>query len=94
MHSQDQLKKRIKIRSWRRGMKETDLILGNFIDERVNLLTETELSCYEKLLLEDDQKILSWIFRKEQVPREFFDIIEIITEFTFKHQNERYKTTC
>ena len=94
MHSQDRLKKRLKIRSWRRGMKETDLILGKFIDESVNSLTETELSCYEQLLHEDDQKILSWIFRKEQVPVEFFDIIEIITEFTLKNHNERYKISC
>ena len=33
-------KKRIKIRAWRRGTKEMDLILGSFVDSSLSSLGE------------------------------------------------------
>ena len=75
--------KRLKMRSWRRGMKEMDIILGKFIDHSIDFLTDDEIKSYENLLNNDDQMIFSWILNKEQIPEEFNDIVKKISNFTF-----------
>ena len=42
--------KRLKIRSWRRGTKEMDLILGKFADENLSLLSQSDIEVYDKML--------------------------------------------
>ncbi|MDG2474441.1 MAG: succinate dehydrogenase assembly factor 2 [Paracoccaceae bacterium] len=76
-------KKRLKIQSWRRGMKEMDLILGNFIDRYIFLLTRDELDCYEQLLQHDDQMIFTWIMNTHEAPREFTFLLKKISDFAF-----------
>ena len=78
MDIREKTKKRLKIQSWRRGMKEVDLILGGFIDDFVHLLSDAEIDCYERLLLQDDQIIFGWISKKYSPPDEFHFIIEKI----------------
>lgn len=64
-------RKKLRLRSWRRGMKEMDLIMGTFADENIADLTESELDEFERLGNEPDQKVYAWITRAEQVPGEF-----------------------
>lgn len=45
------------MRSWRRGMKEMDLILGPFSDTELESLTAADLDIYEQLLEENDQDL-------------------------------------
>ena len=40
--------RRLRIRSWRRGMKEMDLILGHFADGPLALLDGADLDAYER----------------------------------------------
>lgn len=56
--------KRLHMRSWRRGMKEMDLILGHFADDRLAGLDAVELDAYERLLAENDQDLYLWITRR------------------------------
>ena len=53
--------KRLKIRSWRRGTKEMDMLLGPFADGPLLTLEEPELDAYEALLNENDQDLYAWI---------------------------------
>lgn len=53
--------KRLQMRSWRRGMKEMDLILGPFADSHLAGLAPAELDLYEALLEENDQDLYPWI---------------------------------
>lgn len=53
--------KRLRMRSWRRGTKEMDLILGPFADSELPGLTAAELDLYEALLAENDQDLYPWI---------------------------------
>ncbi|KGJ04014.1 antitoxin CptB [Paracoccus halophilus] len=53
--------KRLRMRSWRRGTKEMDLILGPFSDSELERLTPAELDLYEALLTENDQDLYPWI---------------------------------
>ena len=49
--------KRLQMRSWRRGMKEMDLILGPFSDTELTKLSPEDLDLYEVLLNENDQDL-------------------------------------
>lgn len=53
--------RRLRMRSWRRGMKEMDLILGPFSDGPLQELDDTEYGIYEALLTENDQDLYRWI---------------------------------
>ncbi|WP_134679836.1 succinate dehydrogenase assembly factor 2 [Paracoccus ravus] len=53
--------KRLRMRSWRRGMKEMDLILGPFSDTELETLAPEEIDIYEALLNENDQDLYPWI---------------------------------
>ncbi len=60
--------KRLRYRSWHRGCKETDIILGNFADDRLETLELPLLDVYERLLDEDDANIWDWITGKSSPP--------------------------
>ena len=74
------VRKRLSIRSWRRGTKELDLILGQFSDENLNELQMSELNLYEKFLSNDDYLIYNWLFGKEDSPEIFKSLIKRIQE--------------
>lgn len=57
--------RRVRYRSWHRGCKETDVILGRFADERLETLSNDDLDIYEKLLDEQDVDIWNWLVGKE-----------------------------
>lgn len=44
-------------RSWHRGCKETDLLLGRFAKEHIEILTEEELEQYESVVTMDDNNL-------------------------------------
>lgn len=55
-------------RSWHRGMREMDLILGRFADAEIDTLTGAELDQYETLLDISDTELLPWITGQRPVP--------------------------
>ncbi len=68
--------RRLRYRSWHRGCKETDLILGPFSDNGLETLSDLDL--YEKLLDEDDADIWEWIIGKTQTPDEYTALLELL----------------
>lgn len=52
--------KRLKIRSWRRGTKEMDLLLGPFADGPLRDLDDAALDAYEAMLDENDNDLYLW----------------------------------
>lgn len=67
--------KRLAIRSWRRGTKEMDLILGRFWDAEGQTLDAATLDTYEAMLNENDQDLYAWVSDQAAVPPEFTDLI-------------------
>ena len=67
----DTRRRRARFRSWHRGTREADLVLGPFADEAIGTLTETELAQYEALLEAPDVEILKWITGEAPVPAAF-----------------------
>jgi antitoxin CptB len=62
-------RKRMVMRSWRRGTKEMDLVLGPFADAQLGLLSEAELRLYDALLAENDQDLMAWILGQTAPPK-------------------------
>lgn len=54
-------RRRLYYRSWHRGCKETDVILGSFADSSLPDLPDSQLDLYEELLEEQDLDIWNWL---------------------------------
>jgi antitoxin CptB len=72
--------RRLRMRSWRRGMREMDLILGAFADARLPGLTEGDLAAYESLLDENDQQLYLWITGAAPAPDRLRAAIELVAD--------------
>lgn len=73
--------KRLRMRSWRRGIKEMDLILGPYADAQLAHLTASELDQFETLLNENDQDLYQWVTGKVTPPAEFVPILNKVMDF-------------
>ncbi len=73
--------KRMKMRSWRRGTKEMDLILGPWADAHLAGLSAPELEDYELLLAENDQDLMAWILGSSTPPADFAALLARITTY-------------
>lgn len=61
-------RKRLIFRSWHRGTKEMDLLLGSFADKYVPGFDEGELQLYDDILQLSDPDLYNWITGQEQAP--------------------------
>lgn len=61
--------KRLSYRSWHRGCKETDLVLGTYCEQRIEALDENKLALFEQFLDEDDADIWAWLTEKIPCPK-------------------------
>ena len=64
----DTRRRKVLFRSWHRGMREVDLILGSFADGEIDRLSDDELDRYEALMAEPDADILKWVTGEAEVP--------------------------
>jgi antitoxin CptB len=63
-------RKRLLFRSWRRGTRESDLILGRFADTHLAGFDEAQLDRYEALLDCLDADIFDWVSGRAALPPE------------------------
>lgn len=59
--AQDTRLRRLRMRAWRRGTREMDLILGPFADTAMPGLSASDLDTFEALLEENDHDLYRWI---------------------------------
>ena len=64
----DERRRRLLYRSWHRGLREMDLIMGRFADAVIGELSEAELSEFERLSELPDPELYAWIAGREAVP--------------------------
>ena len=67
----DERRRRILFRAWRRGLRELDLVMGQFADANLASLNEAELDEFEALLGVPDPQVLAWITGSEPTPQEY-----------------------
>jgi antitoxin CptB len=61
-------RKRLKFRSWHRGTREMDLLLGRFADERLGAFDHGALRAFAALLEQSDPDIYDWVCGRGQCP--------------------------
>jgi antitoxin CptB len=82
METQEARIKRMAMRSWRRGTKEMDLILGPYADAHLAGMDGAALDLYDALLEENDQDLLAMILGQQATPAKYGDILAQIGQFT------------
>ena len=60
--------KRLKFRSWHRGTRELDLLLGPFADKHLDGLGDAHMRDYEILLTMPDPDVYDWILGQAEPP--------------------------
>ncbi len=77
-------RKRLLFQSWHRGMKEMDLVLGNFADRHLMGFTVAQLDTYEALLAEEDADLWLWLTGREELPEDVIsDVWTLLKDFRF-----------
>lgn len=67
----DPRRRKLLFRSWHRGMREMDLLMGQFADAHLLGFSNQELDHFEALSENQDQELLSWIVGTKPLPAEF-----------------------
>ncbi|MGV3553269.1 FAD assembly factor SdhE [Rhizobium sp.] len=65
----DPRRRRLLFRAWHRGIREMDLVLGQFADNELSRIDGADLDEFEAILGEDDNDLFKWICGKEAVPQ-------------------------
>ncbi len=76
-------RKRLHYRSWHRGCKETDLVLGRYCDARLADMDVAAMGLFEALLDEDDSEIWAWLTDKTPCPNpEYAALLTQLKQFS------------
>ena len=73
--------KRMKMRSWRRGIREMDLILGPYADAKLEGFDTAKLDLFDTLLEENDQDLYPWFSGAQPCPPQYVDLFAEIAAF-------------
>ncbi len=65
--------KRLRMRAWRRGMKEMDIILGGFVDKHGQSFDTDAFDALETLMDRNDQRLFAWISGATDAPDDASD---------------------
>ena len=72
----------MRYRSWRRGSREIDLILGRFADASLSALSCEQLDRYAALLENTDPDLYAWITGLDPIPPAHdHDVMRLIVAF-------------
>ncbi|MGJ3263931.1 MAG: succinate dehydrogenase assembly factor 2 [Salinarimonas sp.] len=67
----DPRRRKILFRSWHRGIREMDLIMGRFADAEIGTLSEEELDTFEALIEVPDRDLFRWITGEDETPSNY-----------------------
>jgi antitoxin CptB len=65
----DPRRRRLLFRAWHRGIREMDLVLGQFADNELAGIDGADLDEFEAILGEDDNDLFTWICGKAETPQ-------------------------
>ncbi len=74
----DVMRKRLHMRSIRRGIKEMDLILMGFSTAHLAELDAAQLEVYDRLLNENDHDLYQWVSLQSVEPSEYTELMDMI----------------
>lgn len=76
----DVMRKRLHMRSIRRGIKEMDLILMAFSNRQLAGLSEPDLHLYDALLSENDHDLYQWVSGQTVEPETYKPLMDMIRQ--------------
>jgi antitoxin CptB len=83
-HLPDPRRKRLLFRSWHRGTREADLILGSFAELHLGEFDEAQLDRYEALLEMPDPDLFDWLLGRAAPPPECdHDVTRLLLAFRY-----------
>ena len=71
----DLRRRKLLFRSWHRGTREMDLIMGRFADSALTGLNDAELTDFERLVDVPDHDLLAWVTGEAAVPQDFDTVL-------------------
>lgn len=86
----DVRRRRLLFRAWRRGVRETDLIVGHFADANIDVLDTAQLDDFEQLLEAPNASLYAWVTGAEPVPRDYDTAV--LRQLIGFHQQDRTKS--
>ena len=66
----ENFRKKLIYRSWHRGTREMDLIMGSFVDRYIQSFDQVQLMEYYDVLCENDPDLYDWISGREDLPQD------------------------
>jgi antitoxin CptB len=73
--------RRLRMRAWRRGTKEMDIVLGPYADAELARMDAAALDAFEALLDEADQDLMRWVLGQEPPPPAHVPLIDALRAF-------------
>lgn len=77
-------RKRLLFRSWHRGTREMDLLLGRFAERNLPTFSARQMELYEALLEYGDNDLYDWMTGREEPPTALnHDVTKLLMDFKF-----------
>ncbi|WP_313027929.1 succinate dehydrogenase assembly factor 2 [Brucella sp.] len=67
----DVRRRKLLFRAWHRGMREMDLILGQYADQYLPDFTDAQLDEFEQILEVLDRDLLKWVTGESETSQEY-----------------------
>ena len=67
----DERRRKLLFRAWRRGVRETDLIVGRFADAHIDKFDDTGLDDFERLMEAPNAALYAWVIGAEAIPTNY-----------------------
>jgi antitoxin CptB len=81
----DARRKKLIFQSQHCGIKENDILLGQFATNYIEEFSDQQLDLFEALIAENDHDIYGWITGKETLPpRIDHEVMEALIKFKYK----------
>jgi antitoxin CptB len=67
----DERRRKLLFRAWRRGVRETDLIVGRFADAYIEKFDDRALDAFERLIEVPNASLYAWVVGSEAIPPDY-----------------------
>jgi antitoxin CptB len=83
-------RRKLLFRAWRRGVRETDLIVGRFADAYIDKLDEAALDDFERLIEVPNSDLYAWVVGDIAVPADYdTTVLRNLIAFHARAEEER-----
>lgn len=65
----DARRRRLVFRAWHRGIREMDLVLGQYVDAHIENMDEKTLNELEDIMSYEDRDMLTWVTGEIPIPQ-------------------------